>query len=261
MPPVATTQEQTYAEELAAAMAQEQEAQQLSAAQQERLARQASAMQQAAAAQAQEGEGGFSDRQYRQMAKQLTKQYKIKVESLKKDLNMEWGAFGSPFYFPIMMTIFSISPVLDVVLSFLGVGLIVMTIVNWIIFITMPLVRVHRAWTKANIMYSSAERQVKRRAILYERQMWNTTKRTLASTVEAVPILNLIPVWPALTLLDKFNERKHQQALDKLREKVRRNEQRINRLTVRARSGPAQYQLALLAMQTARSLDDEFLKV
>ena len=265
MPPIATqdqaaqeqaVQEQTYAQELAAAMAAEQEAQQRARVQEARVARQAAVMQQAAAAlQAQQGEGGFSDKQYRQMAKQLTKQYRIRIESLKKDLDMEWGAFGSPFFFPIMMTLLSISAVIDVIN--LGSW---WTIVNLIIFITMPIVRIHRAWTKANIMYSSAERQVKRRVIIYERQIWKTTKRTLASSVEAVPGLNIIPVWPALTLFDKLDEWRHQQKLKQLKEKVRSAEQRVNRLTVRARSGPAQYQLAFLAMQTAKSLDDEFLK-
>ena len=132
---------------------------------------------------------------------------------------------------------------------------------DWFIFITMPIVRVHRAWIKANIMYSSAERQVKRRAVIYQRQIWNTTKRTLASTWSAVPILSLISIWPALTVLDKLNERKHQHRLKQLREKVRVTEQRINRLTVRAKTGQAQYQIALFAMKVAKSMDDEFLKV
>lgn len=271
MPPVATMekqeqeqaqaaqeqalQEQAYAAQINEAMAQAR-LQEFSAAQEGRLARQMAAMQQAAAAmQAQLGEGEFSDKEYRQMAKQLTKQYRIKIESLKKDLNMEWSAFGSPFYFPISMTLLSISAVIDIIT--LGS---VWTIVNWIIFITMPSIRIYRAWVKATIMYSSAERQVKRRAILYQRQIWNTTKRTLASVVEAVPILNIIPVWPALTVLDKFDERKHQHRLKQLREKVRATEQRINRLSVRARTGQAQYQIALFAMRVAKSMDDEFLK-
>lgn len=260
MPPVTTIEDQeqeqkeaAYADELATAMATEQAAQQQ---QQQGMAAQQAMMQQAAAMQAQQGEGGMSDKQYRQMAKQMTKQYKIKIESLKKDLAMEWGAFGSPFYFPIMITLTSISAFI----SFITLGTI-SSLLDWFIFVTMPIVRVQRAWTKGMIMYSSAERQVKRRAILYQRQIWNTTKRTLMSTWSAVPILNMFSVWPWLTVLDKMDERKHQHKLKQLREKVRAAEQRINRLTVRAKSGQAQYQIALFAMRVAKSMDDEFLKV
>ncbi|MDO8581517.1 MAG: hypothetical protein Q7S16_01460 [bacterium] len=248
--------EQAQAEELAYAMDAER-TQQQQAAQTERLGRQQAMMQQAAAAmQAQQGEGGASDKQYRQMAKQMTKQYKIKIESLKKDLDTEWGVFGSPFYFPIMVTLTSISAFI----SFITLGTI-SSLLDWFIFVTMPIVRVQRAWTKGMIMYSSAERQVKRRAILYQRQIWNTTKRTLMSTWSAVPIINMFSVWPWLTVLDKIDEGKHQKRLKQLKEKVRATEQRINRLTVRAKSGSAQYQIALFAMRVVKSMDDEFLKV
>ena len=71
----------------------------------------------------------------------------------------------------------------------------------------------------------------------------------------------MIPVPTFLVVMDRLDERRHQKKLKDLREKARKTEQQINRLTTRARSGQAQYQVAFFAIAAVKKLDDEFLKV
>ena len=268
----ATEQEQQYAAELHASRMQEQAvSQQQAIAQDDEQESAANDQQQGATDQAQRRqsmvamarqavaqaqESGMSDREMRQEAKQLTKRYKITMESLKKDLDMEWGAFGGGLYFPVMLALLATSDFIN----FITFGTI-WTLVNWIIGVTMPIVRVQRAWTKAAIMYASAERQVQRRLILYQRGIWNTTKKTIVSSISWVPIVNMIPVPTFLVVTDRLDEKKHQAKLKALRERARMTEQRINRLQTRARSGQAQYHVAFLAIAAVKKLDDAFLKV